>query len=259
MLAAEIYNFIDSLAPFGTQDGFDNAGFLVGSPEKEVRKAAVCLDITNEIVDECGEKGVDLILSHHPVIFTKIRSLDEKSPVYRLIKNDIAAICAHTNLDMARDGISDIMFSLMGFGSSENAPVLNLVHKSEGLGYGRIARLDKPVNADELAEAAKKAFSCGSVKYCNGGRPITLVAVCSGAGNDEVYTCIKKNIDALITGDVKHHGFVDAYNAGLTVIDAGHYCTENIVCGMLLGRLKEKFPETEFFIPDANREVCRYI
>lgn len=259
MLASEIYDFIDSLAPFGTQDSFDNAGFLVGSPEKDVKKVAVCLDITNDIVDECAEKGVDLIVSHHPVIFTRIRSLDGTNPVYRLIKHDIAALCAHTNLDMARGGISDIMFSLMGFGSSEKAPVLNLIHKGEGLGYGRIAELSEPMLPEALAEAAKKAFNCNSVKYCSGRRPVRTVAVCSGAGNDEVYNCIKQNIDALITGDVKHHGFVDAYNSGLTVIDAGHYCTENIVCGMLLGKLQERFPEAEFFIPEANGEICRYI
>ena len=85
------------------------------------------------------------------------------------------------------------------------------------------------------------------------------MAVSSGAGNDFVYTCINSSIDALISGDIKHHGFVDARNSGVTVIDAGHYATENILCEMLLQKLKEEFPEIEFFIPETNREICNYI
>lgn len=259
MTADNIYRYIDTIAPFSIQDGFDNSGLLVGDRSREVKKAAVCLDITNDIVEECHSKGTDLIISHHPVIFTKIRSLDSRSPVYRMISYNIAAICAHTNFDMVRGGISDIMYRLLGFGDPENAPVLDLIHRDSGVGYGRIADLSVETTADKLAELSKKAFNCKGIKYCDGGKPIKRVAVSSGAGNDFVYTCINSSIDALISGDIKHHGFVDARNSGVTVIDAGHYATENILCEMLLGKLKEEFPDIEFFIPEANGETCRYI
>ncbi|MBO6231308.1 MAG: Nif3-like dinuclear metal center hexameric protein [Ruminiclostridium sp.] len=259
MTVGEVYDYLNTYAPFRLQDGFDNSGLLVGSRDKDVYRIAVCLDITNEVVEECEHVGAQLIVSHHPVIFHGLKRLDENNPVYKLIRADIAAICAHTNVDMVRGGISDIMYDLMGFGDPKNAPVLDIIHPDKNIGYGRIAYLDFEISAEGLAEKAKNVFSSQGVKYCDGGKSIKSVAVCSGAGNDEVYNCIKMGIDAIITGDVKHHGFVDAKNAGVTVIDAGHYATENIIVGVLKQKLAAHFPEADIFEPEANAEVCRYI
>lgn len=254
----EIYDFIDTLAPFRTQDRFDNSGLLIGDGTDTVTKAAVCLDITNEIVEEARATGAELIVSHHPVIFVKPAQIDRSSPVYRLIRNGIDAVCVHTPIDMAKDGISDLMARLMELPNPERAEVLHTIHPAEGIGYGKIVRLDGETTAEALAEKAKAAFGCTVVRYVDGGKPIHTAAVCSGAGNDEIYTCIEKGVDALITGDVKHHGFIDAKNAGLTVIDAGHFHTEVIVCEPLRKRLAARFPETEFFIPSASADCCEY-
>ncbi len=255
----EIYNYIDTFAPFSTQDGFDNSGLLVESGETEITKAAICLDITNEVIEEAHSCGAQLIISHHPVIFHKLAALDPKSPVFRLVKYGMSAICVHTPIDMASGGISDMMYGLMDFGSPEGAPVLHVVHHGSGIGYGKVKTLETPISARELAEKAKNVFGCTSLRFTDGGKPIKTVAVCSGAGNDEIYTCIEKNIDAIITGDVKWHGFVDAKNAGVTVIDAGHYNTEVIVCELFLQKLAERFPEVGFFIPAANRDCTEFI
>ncbi len=259
MTVGEVYDYLNTYAPFRLQDSFDNAGLLVGNRNKEVYRIAVCLDITCDVAEECERVGAQLIVSHHPVIFSGLKRLDETNPVYRLVKADIAAICAHTNVDMVRGGISDIMYDLMGFGDPKNAPVLDIIHPDKNIGYGRIAYLDFEISADGLAEKAKSAFSAQGVKYVDGGRSIKSVAVCSGAGNDEVYNCIKMGIDAIITGDVKHHGFVDARNAGVTVIDAGHYATENIIVGVLKQKLAAHFPEADIFEPESNAEICKYI
>lgn len=259
MIVHDIYSKLNQLAPFNTQDDFDNSGLLVGSMDKQVNKIAVCLDITNAVIDECAGSDVDLIVSHHPVIFKKLSMVEPETPVYKLVRNDIAAICLHTPIDMAKGGISDIMYELMDFGSPSDAEVLHLIHKDKGLGYGKIAKLDFGISADYLAEAAKKAFNCTSVKYVDGGKTISTVAVCSGAGSDEIYTAIDKGVDAIITGDVKWHAFVDAKNAGLTVIDAGHYHTETIVCSYIINYLNEQFPDAEIFIPVSNGDVCKYI
>lgn len=259
MIVRDIYNYINSVAPFSTQDKFDNSGLLTGSMDKEVNKIAVCLDITNDIVDECAKLGADLIVSHHPVIFNRLSAVEENTPVCGLVRNNIAAICIHTPIDMAKGGISDIMFELMGFGSPDGAEVLHVIHHDKNLGYGKIAELEFGISAQYLAETAKDAFNCTSVRFVDGGKTINKVAVCSGAGSDEIYTAIDKGIDAIITGDVKWHAFVDAKNAGLTVVDAGHYHTETIVCGHLLNLLNDKFPEAEIFIPINNEDVCQYI
>lgn len=255
----EIYNYINTFAPFSTQDNFDNSGLLIENENTEITRAAVCLDITNAVIEEAHKAGAQLIISHHPVIFHKPSSLDPKSPVFRLVKFGLSAICVHTPIDMASGGISDMMYELMDFGSPENAPVLHTVHRDTGIGYGKVKTLDKPIAARELAKKAKEVFGCTSLRFVDGEKPIKTVAVCSGAGNDEVYTCIEKGVDALITGDIKWHGFVDAKNAGVTVIDAGHYNTEVIVCDALLKRLSEHFSDVEFFIPAANRDCTEFI
>lgn len=259
MTVRDIYNFIDSIAPFATQDRFDNSGLLAGSMDKEVGKIAVCLDITNEIVDECVKLGTDLIISHHPVIFEKLSCVTDGTPIYALVRNNIAAICVHTPIDMAKGGLSDIMYELMGFGSPADAEVLHVVDEKSGRGYGKIAHLEFGISAQYLAETAKDAFNCTTVRFVDGGKTINTVAVCSGGGSSEVYTALDKGIDALITGDVKWSAFVDAKNAGLTVVDAGHYHTETIMCGHLSDLLTEKFPEAEVFIPLNNEDICQYI
>lgn len=255
----EIYDYIDSLAPFRTQDRFDNSGLLVGDGTDTVTKAAVCLDITNDVIGEAARAGAELIVSHHPVIFVKPAQIGRDSPVYRLIRSGIDALCVHTPIDMAKDGISDLMARLMDFPDPEHAEVLHMIHPAEGIGYGKIVQLNEETTAEALADKAKTAFGCTVVRYADGGKPIRTTAVCSGAGNDEIYTCIEKGVDALITGDVKHHGFIDAKNAGLTVIDAGHFHTEAIVCKPLLEKLRTRFPEVEFFLASASADCCRYI
>lgn len=259
MIVRDVYDFLNGLAPFNTQDKFDNSGLLTGSMNREVNKIAVCLDITNDIVDECAKTGVDLIVAHHPVIFNKLACVKEDTPVCGLVRNNIAAICIHTPIDMAKGGICDIMYELMGWGDPSDAETLHVIHRDKNLGYGRIAELDFGISAQYLAETAKEAFNCTTVKFVDGGRTINKVAVCSGAGNDEIYTAIDKGVDAIVTGDVKWHGFVDAKIAGLTVVDAGHFHTENIICGVLLNHLTDKFPEAEIFIPINNQDVCEYV
>ena len=138
MTVGEVYDYINTYAPFRLQDDFDNSGLLVGSRDTEVYRLAVCLDITNEIVEECERAGAQLIVSHHPVIFHKLARIDENSPVYKLVKSGISAICAHTNVDMVRGGISDLMYNMIGFGDPKNAPVLHLVYPDKNIGYGRI-------------------------------------------------------------------------------------------------------------------------
>lgn len=254
----EIYDFFDSFAPFSTQDSFDNSGLLVGNANEVVRKIAVCLDITNEIVQEASELGANLIISHHPVIFHKLASVNSDGVVANLVKKNISAICIHTNLDVARGGISDIMLELLGFSGDEIFEVTDAVKK---IGYGRIAKLDFPSEAKTVAEIAKKAFNCHVVRYYDSGKPIRRLAVISGAGCSEqsLELALQKDCDAVLSGDMKHSVFVEAKNKKLSVIDAGHFHTENIVCSMLVSMLTAGFKDIEAFIPYSNKDVCRYI
>ena len=106
----DIFQFVDSIAPFETQEGFDNAGFLVGRGGREVRKVLVALDITLEVADEAVSQGAELILAHHPVIFQPVQSVTDGTVTGRvlleLLEHGVAAICAHTNLDAAHGGVN---------------------------------------------------------------------------------------------------------------------------------------------------------
>lgn len=241
----DVYRFIDTYAPFSTQDKFDNSGLLVGSMDAVVDRMQICLDITRQAVEEAAAKGAQLIISHHPVIFHKLSVLETCDPVYLLAKHGISAICAHTNVDIAKNGISDVMLELLDFRG--DTKVLEPIH-GNGSGYGRIVELDFIAEAEGLAQKCKKAFGCKVVRYYDSKRNIKTVGVCSGAGGSEenVAHAAKMGCDALITGDVKHSGFIEAANRGITVIDAGHFHTENIICGQLAVMLEQRFDATVY-------------
>lgn len=256
MTVGEVYRYIDSRAPFSLQDSFDNSGLLVGSMTAAVTRIAVCLDITVKTAEEAAMRRADLIISHHPVIFHKLSRIDPCNPVSILIKNGVNAICAHTNVDMAKDGISDMMLELLDI-KGETA-VLQPVHKN-GMGYGRIARLDFEADAPSLAAMCKKAFHCHTVRYYDSGRVIKTVGICSGAGGSEgeAANAAEKGCDALITGDVKHSGFIEALNRGITLIDAGHFHTENIICEKIAAEIKGALG-VETFVCENSKDIVSY-
>ena len=239
----DVYRYIDNFAPFSTQDSFDNSGLLVGSMEAAVTKAAVCLDITRKVAEEAALKGA-------------LTAIEIHNPINILIKNGINAICAHTNVDMCKNGISDVMLELLEFRGETR--VLEPIHK-DGTGYGRIVELDFMSEASALASMCKTAFHCNTVRYYDSGRVIKTVGVCSGAGGSEadIANAAMKGCDALITGDVKHSGFIEAANRGITVIDAGHFNTENIICGKISADLEANLG-VETFIAENSVDILKY-
>lgn len=253
----DVYAYLNGIAPFATQDRYDNAGFLVGDKNAVVTKIAVCLDITNAVIDEAAGLGANLIVSHHPVIFHPLKAVYAGDPVHSLIRRNISAVCAHTNLDMAKGGVSDVMLDLLDYSSDE---VFEVVDEKTNRGYGKIVTLDFSSETSTLAEICKRVFNCTSVRYCDNGRVLKRIAVVSGAGGSEenIERCVEKDVDAIITGDVKWSSFVAAKNAGVAVIDAGHFHTENVICSVLVSKLSQQF-DAEVFIPYANGDICRYL
>lgn len=220
---SDVFLAIDRIAPFSNHDKYDNVGLLIGNMDNEVKKALLALDITSAVCDEAIAGGYDLIVTHHPLIFNPLYTLSDKTVEGRLLKNGISHIAAHTNLDMAKGGVSDIMCQLLGF---ENTGKI-LEEKSENNGYGKICRC-QPMTARELCERVKSAYGNTVVRYVDSKKTIQTVAVCSGGASCNTHIAIALGVDAYITGDVKYSDFVDAERAGLTLIDAGHFHTENI-------------------------------
>lgn len=226
----DIFDYINSIAPFEMQCEWDNSGLVIGDFNAEVKKIGVVLDITSDAVKYAAENGINLIVSHHPVIFRAIKTLHADDIPFMLAKNGISAICAHTSLDIAKGGVNDALAEALGF---ENAYSLS---ESGETAMVRVIETDG-ITADELSKlVAKKLSTC--VAVADGGKEIKTVALCGGAGADffEIAGC-----DAYITGEVKHHEFLQAIESGITLIAAGHYETENPVVAVLAEKLKNNF------------------
>lgn len=255
-----IYDKIDALAPFANADSFDNSGLLVGSRDDRVTRVLLSLDATLAVADEARELGCELVVTHHPVLFSAIKSLDISHPGVRLMRYGIGCICAHTNLDSADFNISDIMLELLGLTPLDGYFTINRTDAISGkaIGYGRVADCEK-MTPKELALKAKQAFKCDFVRYTEGDSDITKIAVCSGAGGDFSFEAASHGVQGYITSDIKHHEMLDALNMGLTIIDCGHYNTEVIVLDYLKKVLSEAFPKVEFIISHALDNAIRSV
>lgn len=227
----DFYEYINTIAPFDTQESWDNSGMLIGDMNAEVTKAAVVLDITNEEIQKAKKLGAELIISHHPVIFFPLKSVTKGSVPYELVSSSVNALCCHTPLDIANGGTNDSLASLLGFDvhQSENEPILRI---------GEIAE----TTTAQLAEHISKTLGT-TVRYADSGRAIKKIAICTGAGCSLIEAA--GDIDAFITGDASHHNFLDCVQAGVTLIAAGHYETEIVVVPTLVKKLCEKFPNVE--------------
>lgn len=224
MLAREIYEIIDKYAPFSLQCDWDNSGLLVGSGEKEVKKILLCLDITENIATYAKANDVDLVISHHPVIFKGLKNLDDKNPAVMLSNAKISAICCHTNVDRADYGLNEHLCSMLGFEKAEGV----ILGYDEGDGFGIVCKTDTEYTPTELAYKIKEVLGCDFVRFTGIGAGISRVGICTGSGGDFIDGAIKNCCDALITGDVKHNVFVDAHNRCFNIFDAGHFFTEKI-------------------------------
>lgn len=233
---SDIYRLIDKIAPFNNKFSFDNVGILVGDGNALVKRIAVCLDITKEVVKKAIENDCDLIVSHHPVIFEKLSSVTADSVAYMLVKNGISAICAHTNLDVATGGVNDRLALALGLEEPEG---LIDSEYPENLPIAKIGTVStyEPL---EFAQFVKEQLGSPDVRFSIGSGKINRVCVYGGAGNSFILQAKANGADAFVTSEIKHHQWLLAKELGLTVIDAGHFATENVIVKPLALLLKDK-------------------
>ncbi|MDR0918048.1 MAG: Nif3-like dinuclear metal center hexameric protein [Oscillospiraceae bacterium] len=251
----EIYNFIETFAPFKLSSNYDNTGILVNT-NRDIKKILLSLDITKDVVKEAIETNTNLIISHHPIIFHPLKRLSADIPAVKLAAENIGVIAAHTNFDAASYGISDIMAELLGL--ENTGECLEEVKGFENCGYGRICTC-KEISTLDLVKKVKEVFDCKFVRYIDSGKQNTRVAVCSGSGANLFPVAFEMGCDVLITGDIKHDLFVDAFNCGFSLIDAGHFYTENVGMIWLKKQLKKQFPSLDINIAEKNIDITEYL
>ena len=242
----EIYGYLKELAPLELAESWDNPGLLVdcGRP---VSRVLTCLDITGPVVVEAEEKGCDLVVSHHPVIFHPLKALREGQVPCLLLKAGISAICMHTNLDAAPGGVNDTLAQRMGLQDAQPF--------AEGM--GRIGQIEE-MSPRQLAQKTAQVLGA-RVQWTDGGKPIRRLALITGSGGSMLDEAIQAEADALLTGEASHHAALDALAAGITLVAAGHYATEFPVARTLADRLRERFGELEVLVSEADRDPYQYL
>lgn len=203
---------------------WDNVGLLAGRRDKEVKRILLALDATDETVHMAVSRKADMLITHHPMIFSPIKRVTDEDMVGRrllsLIQNDISYYAMHTNYDTR--GMADMAARMLNL---TECAVLEEIKDGEGI--GRVGMLPREMTLEECAEFVKEAYHIPSVKICgNPGKPVRRAAVCPGAGKSEVSRALDFGCDVYITGDIDHHTGIDAADMGLGIIDAGHYGTE---------------------------------
>lgn len=259
----DIYRFMDEKAPFSMQEGWDNSGLLVGRSSAEVTHIFLTLDITLETVEEAVQAGADLILSHHPVIFGKLSSVLEEDytgkRLLSLIENRISAICCHTCLDSVRGGVNDVLAEKCGITGSTDILEVSGVHPTLGAyGVGRVGVLSEPMTLSAYLDLVKEALSPNGLRYWDAQRPVYKVAVGGGSCGSMLGEAAAMGCDTFVTSDVKYDQFLAAKDAGVNLIDAGHYPTENPVMDTVEGWLKAAFPELKVTKTSVHKEVISY-
>ncbi|HIS67040.1 MAG TPA: Nif3-like dinuclear metal center hexameric protein [Candidatus Scatomorpha merdipullorum] len=251
----DILDFLDDKAPLDTQLDFDNAGFLCGDAAAEVTRVLVALDITDGVVAEAADFGAELIVSHHPVCFTPMKSVTTDDLTGRkfaaMLKGGISAICMHTNLDAAPGGVNDALCAALG---AENLGLLAPEHDT----MSRLCRFAEPMEYADFLAHVKSALGANGIRCAGPEKRVQLFGVCGGAGADFIPDAAARGCDAYITADVKHHQFLWAGELGIALVDAGHFSTENVVVPVLAGWLRERFPALEVKTAASYKQPERF-
>lgn len=257
---ADILNFIESIAPPYMQEEWDNVGLLCGRRDREVKKILIALDPFYHVCEEAVEVGADLLLTHHPLIFRPMAAVNEDTEpgacALLLIENGISAVNAHTNLDLAPEGVNQVLAEALGLRDIE---VLNPVGEdSEGRPFGllRAGNVEEMPLTDFLARV-KHALGTPVLRHTDCGN-VRRVAVGGGACAGEFREAIQAGCDTFVTADVKYNQFWDAQYAGLNLIDAGHFYTENPVCALLADKIRTAFPEIQVEISRNHADCMKF-
>lgn len=253
----EIEKALYELAPKELAMEWDNVGLLIGGPDREVTGVLVALDVTEAVAEEAVERGDNLIVAHHPVMnctWSPVQTIRDDDPrgrlLYRLVGEGLSAICMHTNLDRAHGGVNGVLAAMLGLRQVEELP--------GGDGVLRTGVLPGEMALPSFLAWVKTALRPNGIRYVDGGRPIHRVAVGGGACGDYFRAAAADGCDALVTSDVSYHKFLDARELGLTLVDAGHFPTEDVVCPLLVRYLLEKFPELRVERSAVHREAIQY-
>ena len=260
----EVIRYLEGIAPLGFQESYDNAGLLVGDPDRSVSGILVCLDSVEEIVDEAVSRGCNLVVAHHPIIFKGLKRILGRNYVERTvikaIKADVALYAIHTNLDnVYHSGVNEKIAERLELENSQILlPKNNLVHAGSLVGSGVVGDLQDALSGLEFLKYLKKAMSCACVKHTRLlDKPVRRIAVCGGSGSFLLRRAIQAGADFFVSSDFKYHEYFDA-DRQIVIADIGHFESEQFTIDLLRDLLSEKFSTFAVRSTEINTNPVNY-
>ncbi len=252
MLCKDIIRVIEHTYPKQAALEWDNVGLLAGRIGKEVKKIYVALDATDEVIDDAITKKADMLITHHPLIFSPIKTITDEcfvsNRVVKLLQHDISYYAMHTNYDVL--GMARLSAELMELQDTE---VLEVTNEDKMEGIGRVGWFALPLTLQECGQKVKEKFGLHTVKiFGDMKKVVKRVAISPGSGKHMSELALHKHADVFITGDIDHHEGIDAVAQGMAIIDAGHYGLEHIFINDVANYLIENTEGVEI----EKAEIC---
>ena len=265
MKLQELIDYMHSIAPLHYQESYDNSGHLVGNSDDEINSVLISLDATEEVLDEAIELGANVVISHHPIIFSGLKSLTSRNYVQRVvqkaIKNDINLFAIHTNLDnVYYHGVNTYLANILELKDVEIlSKKPNVENASQTIGAGAIGNLAEPMDEMAFLSALKAKMGLDCIKYTAlRGKMLSKVALCGGSGRFLLPEAIKQKADIFISSDFKYHEFFDADNQ-IVIADIGHFESEQHTIRMLHEILTNKFNNFASHYTKVNTNPVNYL
>ena len=260
MKIKEITDAIERFAPLALQEEYDNAGLVVGDPEREVGRALLAVDVTEEVLAEAEQEGCDLVVTHHPIVFHPLKRLNEADYVQRCVaravRRDIALYACHTNLDSAPGGMSWRLAEMLGVG---NLRVLQPSETGDGAGFGVVGELPEAVDTVEFMRIIQRRLEVSVVRYSDiATSGVRRVAVCTGAGASLIGEARRAGADIYITADMKYNDFM-APDKALTVADIGHFESEYCAIQLIFDILSKNLCTFAVRKSERSRNPVNYL
>ena len=261
MKCKEIAAVIEQLAPRSLAYDWDNVGLLFGDAEQEVTRLLLTLDMDIGVAQEAARLGAQMVVGHHPILFDPVSRVTAQTPDGRLLqtlaRNSVSYYAAHTNLDIAKGGLNDLLAKKFRL---KHVELLEPV-ETAGEGIGRIGDLDAPITLLALAERVKMALGIANLRYAGDEDAlVSRIAVNSGGGASLIDAALSHGADVFITGDYKYAQIRGCLDNGMKVIDVGHYDSEILVCELLQEYLTPRIGNSvEILLTEANKNVVKFL
>ncbi|MEQ1747227.1 MAG: Nif3-like dinuclear metal center hexameric protein [Saprospiraceae bacterium] len=261
MQIQDIIAVLEAVAPPHLQESYDNAGLIVGNPAAPVTGVLFCLDSTEAIVTEAQNKGCNLVVAHHPIVFRGLKRLNGTTYVERTvmqaIRDGIALYAIHTNLDnVHRQGVNAKIAEKLGLHDTQ---ILSPKPGQTDIGAGLVGQLGGPMPERDFLLHVKTALSSGCVRHTTLlGKPVQRVAVCGGSGSFLLAEALRTGADVFVTADFKYHEFFDA-EGRIVVADVGHFESEQFTIELLHGIVRDNFPNFALHLTEVRTNPVFYL